>query len=273
MAQEIFKGIIPPDIGGAHWLHDRGDSEMSSGHQHAELEVNLAVDGEAVYLIDGVRYDLRPGTLLWLFPAQDHLLISKNEDFTMWIAVFRQELLEAVCTDPTTKLLLGERFQGQFCKQLPAEAAHQLGKLFNEMLDFTYDTPRYNIALAYAALSCFSAHRSAADVPKGSDLHPAVEKAARLLRDDVMPMSVPDLARKVNLSPAHLSRLFRRQTGQTLVEYRQQRQLDRFLKIYRSGRRHNMLAAALLAGFGCYGQFHRVFKKYLGLGPADYYRS
>ncbi|HHH75607.1 MAG TPA: hypothetical protein ENL03_01115, partial [Phycisphaerae bacterium] len=150
MAREIFKETIPPDVGGSHWFHGRGSKVMSSGHQHAELEVNLAMQGSAVYLVDGVRYDLKSGTLLWLYPAQDHLLVSRDDDFTMWIAVFRPALLAQACTDPASAQLLAQRPTGQFCKQLPADQAVHLGQFFQEMLEFTDDTARYNLALAYA---------------------------------------------------------------------------------------------------------------------------
>ena len=82
-----------------------------------------------------------------------------------------------------------------------------------------------------------------------------------------------ELARQAGLSPSRLSRLFRAQTGVSLVEYRNQQRLERFLRLYRQGRRWSMLAAALTAGFGSYPQFHRVFKRLMGSGPAEYRRK
>jgi len=41
---------------------------------------------------------------------------------------------------------------------------------------------------------------------------------------------------------------------------------------YGSGNRWNMTQAALASGFGSYAQFHRVFKRHFGFGPAEYRR-
>ena len=44
--------------------------------------------------------------------------------------------------------------------------------------------------------------------------------------------------------------------------------LQRFLRVYGSGRRTTALAAALEAGFGSYAQFYRVFREETGRNPA-----
>src|SRR5688572_33468561 len=46
-------------------------------HRHAELEVNLVVCGTASYLRGDRRYALTPGTLTWLFPGQNHVLVEE----------------------------------------------------------------------------------------------------------------------------------------------------------------------------------------------------
>jgi len=272
-SQKLLRNLVRPGYAGRHWWCEDRAPSMVTGHRHCELELNLTIRGSAAYLVDGARYDLRPGVLIWLFPAQDHLLIGQSPDFAMWVAVFRPAMLRRVCTDAASTELLGERPAGLFCKQLTEDPTGRLDRLLAEMLEFTEDAPRYNAALAYAVLSAWALHCRSADVPAGSDLHPAVERAARLLRDEIDPLPVPILARRAGLSPAHLSRLFRRQIGQTIVDYRQQRQLERFFAIYRAGRRHNMTQAALAAGFGSYPQFHRVFRRHLGQGPAEYRRQ
>ncbi len=105
------------------------------------------------------------------------------------------------------------------------------------------------------------------------DVHPAVEKAAHLIREESEPLSVEGIARSVGLSASHLSHLFREQTGMTLPQFRNRQRLDRFLRLYGHGRRISMLEAADLAGFGSYPQFHRVFKQLMGFAPAEYRRQ
>jgi AraC-like DNA-binding protein len=66
------------------------------------------------------------------------------------------------------------------------------------------------------------------------------------------------------VSPSHLSRIFKAQTGVSLTRFRNQRRLERFTALYGSGRRTTALAAALEAGFGSYAQFYRVLRMETG---------
>jgi AraC-like DNA-binding protein len=107
----------------------------------------------------------------------------------------------------------------------------------------------------------------------GTDVHPAVGRAATLLAESDAHLSLEELARKAGLSPARLSRLFKRQTGTSLTAFRQRQCLERFLRFYQTGARYTLIEAALRAGFGSYPQFHRVFRRMMGRNPASYRRS
>lgn len=84
-------------------------------------------------------------------------------------------------------------------------------------------------------------------------------------------MNVEAVARYAGLSRSQLSRLFKKQTGYTLVEYRWKIQLERFLVLY--GNNRNLLEAALDVGFGSYPQFYRVFQQRFGCGPREYFKT
>src|SRR6266536_3902379 len=88
------------------------------------------------------------------------------------------------------------------------------------------------------------------------------------LRADPSAGDLTELAGAVGLSPGHLSRLFKAQTGTSLSRYRNQQRLHRFLLAYGSGQPTTALAAALAAGFGSYAQFYRVFRQATGRAPA-----
>ena len=50
-------------------------------HRHAELEFNLVTQGAGLYLLANRKYQIRRGDLLWLFPAQEHVLIGQTTRF------------------------------------------------------------------------------------------------------------------------------------------------------------------------------------------------
>ena len=98
--------------------------------------------------------------------------------------------------------------------------------------------------------------------------HPAVTKAARLLADDPS-LSASDLAAELQVSAGRFARVFKNEMGTSLVRYRNQLRLERFVGIMESGGT-SMLDAAHQAGFGSYAQFHRVFQALRGRTPRAY---
>jgi transcriptional regulator GlxA family with amidase domain len=125
--------------------------------------------------------------------------------------------------------------------------------------------------------TCWSAFCAADDVPSGTRLRPAVERAARWLAEHPAHPAADDLdalADRCGLSRGRLSRLFAQQIGQPLVSYRQKCRLDFARRLLgHAGRdgtpgRMNLLEAALAAGFGSYSQFYRAHRQHFGTGPA-----
>lgn len=263
---------IPVGHEGAMWHYHGSRGPRRRFHRHDELEVNLVLEGSATYLVDDQRYDLGPGTQIWLYPAQDHLLIDESDNYTMWIGLFRQPALRRFCIDPASRALLRRRPQEPICRQLPPAGVTDLHRLFQQITAIRHDPPQFNAGLAYAAFRAWAAHRQADEGPPAENVHPAVDRAARLIRDAHDPLGLQQVAARAGLSPSRLGRLFKQQTGASITRYRQRQQLQRFLDLYGQGQRRTVIEAALSAGFGSYPQFHRVFKQAFGFGPAEYRR-
>ncbi len=265
--------LLPPHMGGRFW-HQAGNLPMRAAHRHTELEVNLVREGTAAYLLGERRYDLRRGTLTWLFPAQDHILLEQSPGYQVWVGIFSPALVQHVCTSPATQTLLHPDPPGRFCRCLSEGDAAWLEMLLGRVSAEAEhgDAALQQAALSHALLSAWHLWEVAEDVPAGTEVHPAVEHAARLIRDETDPLSVEQLAGRVGLSAPRLSLLFKQQTGMALAEFRNRQRLERFLRGYGRGRSRTLLDAALEAGWGSYAQFHRVFTSLMGYGPAEYHR-
>src|SRR5215218_8366632 len=238
-------------------------------HRHAELEVNLVVRGTASYVLGDRRFALAPGTLTWLFPGQDHVLVDESPDHELWWAVFRPSLVGRIATTRHNRRLLEADPVGQFSRRLDSGRLRRLGALFHEVQDAeSVDDVLVNTGLAYLLSFAWRAFLDSDDVVEGVDLHPAVETVARMLRADRDAGDLATLARAARLSPSHLSRIFKEQTGVSISRFRNQQRLQRFLRLYGRGRHTTALAAALEAGFGSYAQFHRVFREQTGRSPS-----
>jgi AraC-like DNA-binding protein len=259
---------LPAGLDGNLWYY-RNLGRIHAMHHHAELEFNLVTQGAGVYLLANRKYRIRHGDLLWLFPAQEHVLIEQTLDFEMWICVSKPGAVRRVATDPGTEVLRQKIPTGEYCRRLTQGDLTRLHSLFVEV-EAARDRPGlFNTGLSYALLAAWRCFERSADVPV-CDVHPAVEKAARLIRDESARMSVDELARRSGLSSTRLSRLFKQQTGVALVDFRNRQRIERYLQLYGTGQRMTMLDAALEAGFGSYPQFHRVFKRVTGRSPGSH---
>lgn len=154
-------------------------------------------------------------------------------------------------------------------------AGRVLGALYNDPgLTRARVEPRKQ---ANAALLCALAGLLLAEMPRSrgrtivsgsSSPHPAVTKAVRMLADDPS-LAAADLAAHLQVGPGRFARVFKSEMGVSLVRYRNQLRLERFVKIMDAGR-SSMLEAARAAGFGSYAQFHRVFQSLRGTTPRAY---
>jgi AraC-like DNA-binding protein len=238
-------------------------------HHHAELEFNLVTQGAGLYLLANRKYKIHRGDLLWLFPAQEHVLIEQSLDFEMWIGVFKPSAVRRATLDAGARILRQANPAGEFCRRLSQRDLVRLEELFGEIAAARKYRGLFNAGLSYALLDAWQQFERAAEVPV-RDVHPAVEKAARLIRDGNAALGLDELAKRAGLSATRLSRLFKRQTGVALVDFRNRQRIERFLQLYGSGQRRKMSDAALEAGFGSYPQFHRVFKRVIGCSPVNY---
>jgi AraC-like DNA-binding protein len=259
---------IPAGLDGRVARHSAGDVRPRL-HRHIELELNLVVRGTSSYLLGERRYELTPGTLTWLFPGQGHVLVDESADHELWWAVFRPRLVARTATTQRERpLLRGDPF-GRFSRRLDPEAVRRLAALLQEVRGAeTADSALANAGLGYLLILAWGLFLKSSDVVEGTDLHPAVETVARLLRTDPHAGDLARLAEAATLSPSHLSRLFKAQMGVSISRFRNQQRFERFLTLYGGGRSTTALAAALEAGFGSYAQFYRVFRELTGRKPA-----
>jgi AraC-like DNA-binding protein len=98
--------------------------------------------------------------------------------------------------------------------------------------------------------------------------HPVIAKATQMLEKDPS-LTGAAMARALDVSLSRLARVFKAETGLSLVDYRNQLRLERFGGIVDAGNT-NLLSAALAAGFGSYAQFYRVFNAQRGETPRKY---
>lgn len=233
-------------------------------HRHDELELNLILRGQARILVGESVYEARPQHLVWLFPGQEHLIAWRSEDFALWVAVFRPELVREQARLLATPWLCRDDPGPVFNRRIAAEQAGALRHDLERLSEPDLPEALFNLGLHWLMGMAWRVFQHADAADAADRVHPVVLEVVRRLQDgDEGPLS--DLAAAVGVSPAWLSRLCHRELGCTLVAYRNRLRLQRFLDRY--GRGEAATDAALAAGFNSYSQFAKVFRASLGCSP------
>lgn len=240
-------------------------------HRHSDVEIDLYLKGGGVLHCGKSRVEVRRGTLLWVAPETDHVLKEPSEETDVWVINARPSVLHRATSDANAARLVGEAYH---LRHLSPPQTRGLAAVFEDVhAQIGTHRQLFNQGLTYAVARACAALLGTGERPRETWAHPAVLRAARILRDDPNSGTLGTIARRCGLSAGRLGRLFAMQMGLSVTEFRNRARIENFLEIYGGGQSDSLMGAALRAGFGSYAQFQRVFKKECGRSPAEYARS
>ena len=132
----------------------------------------------------------------------------------------------------------------------------------------------YARLLAEARILDWAAHRLFQHEPAGhgamQDLNGPVKRALQVLqgkREEAL--NLPALARQVGVSPHHLSRMVKTETGRTLQQHFRRMRIDHACGLLRSGRA-NVTEAALASGYQSLSHFAKACREETGRSPREW---
>jgi AraC-like DNA-binding protein len=266
-----------------------------ASHCHDELELNLVTKGFVTYLIDGKRYTFSQGTMLWIFPSQEHQLVDRSREACYYVAVFKPGLIDRACRAPAYVALRGDRPTGgtEVLSTLlhpetydyltrtmdglmedsldDALLNREAGFGFNSSFRFQHGDPdALNAGLHYLLIHCWKTFQKGRSGVHPVKLHPSVHKALKWLNGEGLEWALPELAKACSISETYLSRLFKQQVGMPLNAYRNAIKLRLFMQHFHQPEQRTILESVYAAGFGSYAQFYKVFHRHYGCGPREY---
>lgn len=260
-------------------------------HRHVELEINLVVEGEITYIIEGKRYLFKKSSLLWFFPEQEHQLIERSRDAAYYVAVFTPEMIFESCKGERyaelkrSNLSDGDNLYTRLAPAQFTQLRATMDTLAAEGLDadvlnreagfgqserfrFSYpDADWLNAGLRNILLASWRAQQGHSTGRANPTMHHIVRRAIEQLNQPDDNSDLSTLAKSIGVSTSYLSRLFLEETGVTMTRFRNNQRLRRFWECYRGQRKITLLEAALEAGFGSYAQFYRIYREAYGEGP------
>lgn len=104
----------------------------------------------------------------------------------------------------------------------------------------------------------------------GAERSNAVKKAFTFMEENFSsPLGLQEVADATHVNPSHLARLFRRETGRTIVEYLQSLRINHAQELLATSELP-ALEIAFESGFESIEHFYRVFRRLTGTTPKNY---
>ena len=246
-------------------------------HAHDFYEVFLMVEGTALHCINGERQVLRAGTLVLIRPDDTHAYEMVAGGRCQFINVaFETALFEALMRYLGDPSLAGRLTQPS---RLPhvSLAQTEAGLLRARLSSFAL-LPHGDAAAARLQFRLLLAEIVRLLLPEQEAgavrNHPAwfADLLVRMREQACFSEGLPAMVRISGKSAAYLSRVFRRETGETPTDHVNALRLNYAANLLAQSDTE-VLGICLDAGFGNASHFHHLFKARFGMSPQQYRRS
>lgn len=234
-------------------------------HAHEDLEINVVTAGDAEILIQGKTCTLIRGTVLFLRPAEYHMLIKRSDNFRMKILVMNREQVEYLKKKAGIANALFDK-ENLFVNILDKDGLRLLENCLTVEFFKAFSPASKDSFLRESLHLILQLCASSGPENKKQKLHPAIFQAIEMLEESQMMAKLKDISEQIDMDSAQLSRIFQQSLGMSFVEYRNVSRLERFLFL-RKTKNYNLLEAASEAGFGSYRSFYRIYKQVYGHSP------
>ena len=219
-------------------------------HFHREPELNFVVKGSATLGVGTRVQHAVAGDVVVFEPGQDHVLLDASDDLELFALALTPELWQrrgaADAGTPLQAEALSHAEQARVAEALRAMA---------DLCD--------PLSVETRVTDVFCRLRTLARTPSSVSRRAALGVLAQ------PGASCSTLASQLGTHPSHLSRVVTRDLGVPLVELRSRLKLSEFVRLVDAGQ--SFTRAALQADFGSYAQCHRVFRRFTGCPPRDYF--
>lgn len=249
--------------------------KTNSHHTHDFYEINYVLSGSITEVVSGRSIPMQTGDAILMHPGVFHVIRDDADAVVLNILIRPQWLFFNLAAETEGAL-------GQFATTADSEE-------YTEYLIFHETTATEEIgALIRASGSKAPSARLAAEGAFLTLLATLSHTAGRItvadgqdsgyrrfaailsyLYENIRTVSVSELAARFGYSEAHLSRLFRRYTGEPPTALIKRARLARATALlWDSDAPIHRIAAE--AGFPCAPHFHRLFKSTYGMTPEEY---
>lgn len=255
-------------------------------HYHEGLEILYIHEGAGKYIIDNQMYSLQPGTLVLIKPFQIHdIQVIVPPNYVRTLLKMKASIMErSLSLLPQLTTAVMQSLDHPWARQvfhLSSKDSSYLENQFHqlhELLNIVPSKTQKEVVtlflfhfFTYFNSCIYPAEHQGA--PRNSEALSQIEAVGAMVQwieeHYRLSFTMNDMAAALHFSPGYLSRLFREQTGRTIVDYTNERRLEEARTLLGSP----VLSIELISkqtGFNYPSYFIAMFKKKYGLTPQQY---
>ncbi len=252
-------------------------------HTHDFIEMVYISHGSAIHSINGIKYEVKKGDLLFINYKQVHSFIA-NENLNYYNIsinpkIFGETLVNAENAFEMLTLSAFEEFQNEVCRDNPLISfqGNELIKIefiLDEMIreQFAKDMGVDTIIKSYLTILLSYVFRKMASQSieyKRKYRHIPSEILEYIARHCNEKITLDVLAERCFYNPSYFSRLFKEIYGMTVSEYIQKMRIEKSCYMLKYSLR-TVDEIATMVGYEDKTNFYRFFKKQCGVTPAAY---
>lgn len=238
-------------------------------HKHNGYELIIVLDGQLNVCVNNQNYTVESNSVIMISPLQTHQIISTSQNYLRSYMLINNQLLDKLL-NPALLTMLKSNFDKNKIFVLDnltmTELCHRFEKIKEELLcqkklfDTLICNEVVNIFITlYRNYNAFEGNYNETI----STIQAYIENNYNNIK------SIEDLSRHFNISNGHLSRLFKKYSGYSTIEYLLNVRLYN-ATLYLTNTKENIQSISSMVGFSDYNNFIRTFKKKYNIPPNEF---
>lgn len=237
--------------------------KMDSLHYHDAYEIYILEKGERNYLIDGTLISLTGREVALIKPFELHS--TDGSAYSRYVLYFKEEYLDRYMTVEGKAALLAVFSQKKLT--LSEEAYQRVVALLLEL-----NAARDDFLLLAEIMRILSAS-GGTSVPQEVQAVSLIARVTEYLGQHFIDFcGLDELVARFFVTKPYLCRLFKKETGLSVVTYVNAQRLQRAAEELRFTRK-SIKTIAAECGFHSSGYFSRIFREQHGISPLEYRRK
>ncbi len=249
----------------------------SAPHYHNACEVFYFLLGEAKYFVHNQCYSVKKGSIIFVDAYEIHKALYTSDNCERAVLLYHPAVTRynQLINVPDIFRILNEKFNGSRLISLPQDLQRSTKDIIMKMLEHYQAESSYKDAFLYSYLNIFitqiAEYLATAGIPADiPPLNPHISDILSYINQNIEnEISLDNISTHLNMSKYHLCRIFKENTGLTIVDYVNRKRILTAEKLIGLGK-YSFTEIASRVGFNNLIHFERVFRSVTGSNPRDY---